>query len=201
MFRSSILISIAAALALAWVATTFALRLYGTDEQGSVRRIAIVFTGQFDRIEKGISLLEEDLVERLFISGVNRGAGLSPETFSRQFGLPPALEEGLKTGRITLATEAQDTIENALETACWLARQPEAQSVLLLTSQLHMPRASLVLERASGVRVERLPVGAADVDASAFLSSEFWRFVGTWFMTLLPPRMWLARSGFSCTPA
>jgi hypothetical protein len=64
-----------------------------------------------------------------------------------------------------------------------------------------MPRASLALERASDVRVERLPVGAADVDASALLSPEFWRFVGTWFMTLLPPRHWLARSGFSCRPS
>jgi uncharacterized SAM-binding protein YcdF (DUF218 family) len=200
-FRSSLLISIAAASTLAWIPTTFALRLDGINEQGPLPRIAIVFTGQFDRIERGIDLLEEGRVEGLFISGVNPGAGLNSETFTRQFKLSPALEEGLKTGHITLATEAQDTIENALETACWLAQYPETRSILLLTSHLHMPRASLALERASGVRVERLPVGADEVDASALLSSEFWRFVGTWLMTLLPSRYWLARSGFSCLPA
>jgi uncharacterized SAM-binding protein YcdF (DUF218 family) len=200
-FRSSILFTVAIALVLAWIATSFALRLYGTDTPDPHPRVAVVFTGQFDRINEGIRLLAEGRVERLFISGVNAGAGLDSATFSRQFKLPPALEESLAAGHISLATEAQDTIENALETACWLAQDSGIRSVLLITSHLHMPRASLVLERASGVRVERLPVSADEVDASALLSPEFWRFAGTWFMTLLPPRHWLARSGFSCKPA
>jgi uncharacterized SAM-binding protein YcdF (DUF218 family) len=183
------------------LAFSFGLRLRDTAGTGDLPATAVVFTGQFDRIERGLGLLGEGRVERLFISGVNRGAGLSRQTFARQFDLSPDLRKGLDTGMITLATEAQDTVENALETSCWLATHPHTQKVLLITSNLHMPRASLLLEGAADVQVERLSTGFDDVDASALLTPEFRRFAITWFITFLPPRMWPARSGISCVPA
>lgn len=198
MLRSNILFSVATALAVAWIILSFALRAGSTVGKPLLPGTAVVFTGQFDRAEKGLALLEEGSVRRLFISGVNRGAGMKPETFARQFNLSPILQDYLTTGRITLATEAQDTIENALETSCWLGEYPTTERVLLITSQLHMPRASLALERASGVRVERLVTETAGLNAGDLLTTEFWKFVGTWFVTLLPTQMWPARSGFSC---
>jgi hypothetical protein len=180
---------------------SFGLRLQDTAEAGGLAATAIVFTGQFDRIEKAIGLLEAGRIGRIFVSGVNRGAGLDVQTFARQFSLPPALEDGLATGLITLATGAQDTIENALETSCWLVRSPDTRRVLLITSHLHMPRASLLLEQASRLHIERLSTSPGDVDGRALLSPEFRRFVATWFMTFLPPRMWPARGGFACVPA
>jgi uncharacterized SAM-binding protein YcdF (DUF218 family) len=179
---------------------SYGLRL-GDTVAGTLPATTVVFTGQFDRIEKGIALLQEGRVERLFISGVNRGAGLTTGTFTRQFGLSPALRDGLAHGVIMLATEAQDTVENALETTCWLGRQHGTDPVLLITSQRHMPRASLLLERTSGLRVERLSTASVEADASAFLTPEFWRFVAMWFMTFSPPRTWPARGGFACVPS
>ncbi len=178
--------------------SSYGLRFRDTASAGDLPATAIVFTGQFDRIEEGLRLLEEGRVARLFISGVNGGAGLNPQTFARQFSLSSRLEEGLSTGLVTLAAGAQDTIENAIETSCWLARYPETESILLITSHRHMPRASLLLEQASGLSVERLSTAAAAVDAQSFLSPEFRRFVASWFMTFLPPRLWPARSGFAC---
>jgi uncharacterized SAM-binding protein YcdF (DUF218 family) len=180
------------------IMASFALRMMDTDKEGDLPPTAVVFTGQFDRITRGLDLLKSGQVQRLFISGVNAEAGLNPQTFAQQFKFPPALEEGLTTGRIMLATEAQDTIENALETSCWLARFPGSRRVLLVTSQLHMPRGSLALERASGVLVKRLVIGPAYLNAWDLLTAEFWKYAGTWFVTLFPTRMWPARSGFAC---
>lgn len=177
---------------------SFALRTGSTVGKPSLPDTAVVFSGQFDRVEKGLALLEEGSVRRLFISGVNRGAGMKPENFVRQFNLSTVLEDYLKAGRITLAAEAQDTIENALETSCWLGEYPRTERVLLITSQLHMPRASLALRRASGVRVERLVTGTVALNASDLVTAEFWKYVGTLFVTLLPTQMWPARRGFSC---
>lgn len=179
---------------------SYGLRLRDTADPESLPETAIVFTGQFDRIEKAIALLEAGRIERLFISGVNNGAGLNPETFARQFGLSPALQDALDGGVITLGPRAEDTIENALETTCWLSRQPGNGRVLLITSQRHMPRASLLLERPSGLRVERLSTSPAIVDARALVTPEFMRFVATWFLSFAPPRMWPARGGFACKP-
>lgn len=198
MLRRNIIFSVAIALAFTWIVLSFALRASSTVEKPTLPRTAVVFTGQFDRVEKGLALLEENSIGRLFISGANGGAGMRLETFARQFNLSTVLQDYLTKGRITLAAEAQDTIENALETSCWLSEYPKTERVLLITSQLHMPRASLALERASGVRVERLVTGAAGINAGDLLNAEFWKYVGTWFVTLLPTQMWPARSGFSC---
>ncbi len=186
---------------LAWITFSFALRMGSTAGDRSLPATGVVFTGQFNRIEKGLNLLEEGRIGRLFISGVNPGAGLNPKTFARQFNLSATLQDHLTTGRITLTTKAQDTIENALETSCWLGEHPKTDRVLLITSHLHMPRASLALERASGVRVDRLPVGTTDPVSGILYTSEFWKYAGTWFVTLLPIDMWPARSGVSCDPS
>lgn len=180
------------------LAFSYGLRLRDTVETGSLPKTAIVFTGQFDRVEKVLALREAGQVDRIFISGVNPGAGMHPTAFAYQFKLSPALQDDLKRGVITLGPEAQDTFENALETTCWLDQQPGIDRVLLITTQAHMPRASLLLERASGLPVERLSTAAARVSVSALLSREFRSFVATWFISFAPPRMWPSRSGFVC---
>ncbi len=113
--------------------------------------VGVVFTGQYSRVDAGLYLLETGVVNRLIVSGVNGGAGLSTETFGKQFINTPALKEQFAAGDVVLATGANTTWENALETACLLsdpAVYGDDGGVLLITSETHMPRASLLLEAA-----------------------------------------------------
>lgn len=186
------------AVAAASLASGFAA-LFLLDLQGHLRpapdgmhsRVAVVFTGDQDRITLGLDLLARDRIDQLFVSGVDR-RGLQDLARSAA-SLPP--------GKIVRHGDAGDTLENALETGCWLrAAAPAASSVLLITSRSHLPRAALALERAlpGGVRVERLhPPGVTDWPP---LSVEFVKFAATWVLTLAPPRYWSDRSLDVCRP-
>jgi uncharacterized SAM-binding protein YcdF (DUF218 family) len=150
---------------------------------------AIVFTGQFDRVEAGLALLEREQVKTLFISGVNRRAGIRPEGFAEQFVLLPALRDALAQGRIILAPDATTTLENAIETACWLAQQAQIRSVVLVTHRYHMPRASLALERAVPWKIRVVQIFPEQVLPGTdrpFVLREVFKFAATWVITLLP---------------
>ncbi|MGX1100245.1 YdcF family protein [Amorphus sp. MBR-141] len=179
-------------------------RSHSTTNQLSPPHTAVVFTGQYDRIRFGLHLMETGAVDRLFISGVNRGAGLNPETFANQFHLSQRLQAAESAGRIVLAPDANTTLENAVETSCWLAQRPEIKEVALITSSCHMTRASLAFDRAvpGNVVVYRLdvphPTGA---DARVCSRLDFWKFAATWVITLLPDRLWGTDVIRTCSPA
>ena len=162
--------------------------------------VAVVFTGQFDRVHAGLDLLEAEEVQSLFISGVNPRAGITVQGFAEQFELTPTQLEALESGAIVLATVADNTIENAVETACWLRANPEIRQVALVTSHWHMARASRALDRATfGVRIVR--VAASPPDGRLRLDTEeFRKFIVTWFVTLLPRSLWPADEAALCAP-
>jgi hypothetical protein len=139
-----------------------------------------------------LDLLSSGQVQRLFISGVNAGAGLSPETFSQQFKLTEALQAKLQSGDIILATDAQDTLENACETSRWISSNDGVKSVLLITSRFHMPRASLALARATdfSLPLQRLSVDDADSEGVTQLLTEFIKFSKTLLVSFLPEALW-----------
>jgi len=164
-------------------------------------KTAIVFTGQYDRIDDGLQLLGEHAIDQLFISGVNAISGLYAATFDDQFHLSPELRAAREAGRIVLASDADNTLENGVETACWLAGRPRIGTVALITSHCHMPRASLALERAvpRGVGVERLDVADPTfADAQACSALDFAKFAATWAITLLPDRFWHTDTIHTC---
>ena len=142
---------------------------------------AVVFTGQFDRIHAGLGLLRRARVERLLISGVNAGAGIQIETFSEQFGLDVGLRQALLSGRLALGPVAQNTLQNAAETACWYLASGLSGPILLITSRPHMPRASLALERAlPGREVLRMSLpGTHGGPLFQTLGTEFLKFAAT----------------------
>ncbi len=114
--------------------------------------VGVVFTGQYSRVDAGLNFLENGVINRLIISGVNGGAGLSTQTFANQFLYTPELKKRFAAGDIVLGTRANITLENALETACLLSEAAvygDDGTVLLVTSRTHMPRASLLLETVS----------------------------------------------------
>ena len=149
--------------------------------------VAVVFTGQFSRVEHGLALLAEGRVAALMISGVNPRAGMTVQGFADQFRLDDNLRAALRDGRLVLGPRADNTLENAFETRCWLAQQPARVPVVLITSARHMPRAALALWAvASGRPVLRLVIAEDDIPAAVF-AREFLRFTAT-----LPAMAWRA---------
>lgn len=178
----------------------FAARLGPVAVTAPLAPVAVVFTGQFDRVELGLALLERRVIDRLFISGVNRGAGIRPQGFAHQFALSPTATAALATGRIILAPEADTTFENALETRCWLMQQPDIAAVVLITGRFHMPRAATVLERAlpRPVVVHRLSPAPPEMAGRHWPIREFAKFAATWAVTLLPLPLWPGRIPPGC---
>ena len=139
----------------------------------------VVFTGQFSRVHAGLNLLERGEITPLLISGVNQGAGITVAGFADQFQLSSTLRVAIAAGALVLATDANDTIENAHETRHWLTTLSTKQPIVLITNQFHMPRASLALEQAlKGRQVLRYCVTESMVRYEG-VAVEFWKYLGT----------------------
>ncbi len=149
--------------------------------------VAVVFTGQYDRIETALRLFDLGGIERMLISGVNPKAGLSPDTIADQFRFSDKARAALASGDIRLSADAADTFQNAAETACWLSGQAGVTDVLLVTSPSHMPRASITLQRAlpPGVRLHRATPAETQDDRDK-QQTEFVKFAAAWVATLFP---------------
>lgn len=174
------------------IVASFAIRMTDSAAAGNLPPTAVVFTGQFDRITRGLDLMASGQVQRLFISGVNAGAGIDRMSFAQQFKLSEVLEAQLKAGNIILAPQAQDTLENGCETARWLAQHPDVRSVLLITSRPHMPRATIALARATEFRlpIERLSVDNGNYDVIQTFIAELLKYTKTLLVSFLPEALW-----------
>lgn len=91
----------------------------------------VVLTGGSDRIDTGLKQLREKQTDALLISGVNKV--VSREDIMKR--VLPGEEE-----KITLGYWAENTLQNAIEAAHW-ANQNRYDTILLVTSFYHMPRA------------------------------------------------------------
>jgi uncharacterized SAM-binding protein YcdF (DUF218 family) len=175
----SALIAAAVLLALLIVADFFQRLAPTLDAAGQTRR-AVVFTGQFDRIDAALALFDQGRIDQLLISGVGIGSGLRPETLADQFNFSPAARAALRSGDILLSPDAQDT-------ACWLRALPPQAGVILISSVSHLPRASITLERAlpPGIRVYRSSPPITDTDRS-IQREELGKFILSWLASLTP---------------
>lgn len=150
---------------------------------------AVVFTGQFDRVWLGLDLLSRGEIERLFISGVNAGAGINEELFVTQFSLEGDLLQAFADGRIVLGTLANTTLQNARETKCWFERNGQSGPVLLITSKRHMPRASVALEQAlpdHKIRRMSVPYSGQNSGVARPIEDEYMKYLATLVITHLP---------------
>ncbi len=157
----------------------FARRTQSTFEPTNAPIPGIVFTGQFNRVDAGLALLQKRAIKPLLITGVNQGAGIPISSFAQQFHLSPALLADLGDLVLVLGPSANNTLQNALETRQWLASQPCCQPVVLITSQFHMPRASLALEQALRDRQVLRYVVTDDKVQYAAVAVDFWKYLGT----------------------
>ena len=178
----------------------FQTRQTTIDHASELPSTAIVFTGQFDRIVLALDLFDQRRIDRLFISGANPGAGMGND-FANQFHVSETAMSGLAEGKIILATQANTTLENALETACWLKNVPTEREVLLITGRLHLARASLALQRAIDVPITIVRISPEKSARSRNWKStinEFHKFFITTIITLLPQQWWTQKTRWKC---
>lgn len=93
----------------------------------------IVLTGGEHRVEKGLDLLAQGQADHLLISGVN--SKVKKTDLLAVNHQPRQLAQ-----KIDLGFSAQDTLGNADEAAQWV-HEKELQSLIVVTSNYHMPRA------------------------------------------------------------
>lgn len=129
----------------------------------------VVVTGGSQRIGDAIGLLGADRGSRLLISGVNEKTGR--EELAK---LNPSSRE-LLACCVDLDYRARNTIGNAIETRRWV-RQHGFRSLLLVTSNYHMPRTAAEFRHAMpGVRIVPHPVVTEQIDTNGWWNE--WRTV------------------------
>lgn len=124
----------------------------------------VVFTGTRARLQEGFETLRRYPDSHLLISGVNRGTSVRHLlNVSRASCCPPV-------DRVTLDYHAQDTIQNAIETAKW-AKENNLDHLCLITSNYHMPRSLLELSHYA----PQLEITPHPVVAKSFQNDTWWR--------------------------
>jgi len=130
----------------------------------------VVLTGGAGRIDRALDILEAKAAGRLLISGVDRD--VKPAELAAEYDRPGALFDCC----IDLGFQAVDTRSNALETARWAARRGD-KSVRLVTSDWHMRRALLELERAMPPEVRLLPDAVQTQPSLGTLFTEYNKYL------------------------
>lgn len=115
-------------------------RSHGAIEEAQADAV-VVLTGGPGRVSTAVTLLEAQRGARLLISGVNPGSPV--EDIAAAAGASQALFACC----VDVGPEAADTIGNAAETARWAASRGY-DSLIVVTSDYHMPRALLELQAA-----------------------------------------------------
>ncbi|MGH7026537.1 YdcF family protein [Brevundimonas sp.] len=158
-----------AVVALMWLVGLFAFaeRVRGlTPAPEPARADAIVaLTGpSAERVNAAIRLLEQDKGRRVLISGVNRDVRRQELR-----ALTPGSSK-LFNCCVDLGFEAENTVGNAQEIAAW-ARSKDYDSLIVVTSDYHMPRSLLEIRGAApGVKLTPYAVSTPSLD-----NSRWWR--------------------------
>lgn len=135
----------------------------------------VVLTGDFGRIESGLRALtaaqdsDGGGGKRLLISGVN--AELESNIILNAIGIPSHLSSCC----IDLGRAALDTRGNAVEAALW-AKQHHFRSLLIITSDYHMPRTLVEFERAFP-DVDLVPMPVATDPGIITISLEYSKYL------------------------
>ena len=172
-----------------WVAGFFVFvqAIARTERPPGTRTDGIVaLTGGAQRIGDAIDLLARGYADRLLITGVNERT--SRDEIAR---LNPG-QRRLFDCCVDLDYQARNTVGNAIQTRRWIADNG-FRSVIVVTSNYHMPRTLLELEHAlPGVRKVPYAVVAGSADlrdwwrspgTARLLASEYMKFATMWLRT------------------
>lgn len=122
----------------------------------------VVLTGGSNRVAAGFRLLDESRGDKLFISGVHRGVEIAEL-------MKLLREEGSRKAECCVALGgAENTVENAQETAAWLSKEG-FKTFHLVTANYHMKRALLEFKAAApDAEARPYPVSPQKVDMRAW---------------------------------
>jgi uncharacterized SAM-binding protein YcdF (DUF218 family) len=127
-----------------------------------------VLTGGRSRIDEAMQLLAHGKAKRVLITGVNRA------TTKEELKDLASQGDQLFDHYVDIDRQARNTIDNASETSEWVA-QHRYTSVIVVTSNYHMPRALAELGRAMpGVTL--LPYSVVDPNVHL---ERWWTYPGT----------------------
>ena len=150
----------------------------------------VVLTGGTDRLKPAFELLKNGSGKKLLISGVN------PETPKKDIISAYGFAPDLAACCVDLDQIAANTIGNATQSAKWL-RANKFKSVILVTSNYHMPRAEKELHRLAGsVKIIPYPLVNSDLqnwkwleqpDAFRLILTEYLKFTLTTVRHLIAP--------------
>jgi len=116
----------------------------------------VVLTGGKGRLGTAFHLLSQNQDSRLLVSGVNDKVSIG--------SLIQQTDDEM-ISRIQLGYQADNTLENALETEIWI-KEHDIQSFVLITSFYHMPRAlKEVRHRLPDKEIYPLPVFPDEINA------------------------------------
>jgi len=127
-----------------------------------------VLTGGAARIDEAMKLLTQQKAKRLLITGVNR------TTSTEELKQLASQGDQLFSCCVDIDKEARNTIDNATETSQWVARN-HYTSVIVVTSNYHMPRALAELGRVMP-GVSLIPYSVVDNNVHL---DRWWTFPGT----------------------
>jgi uncharacterized SAM-binding protein YcdF (DUF218 family) len=133
---------------------------------------AVIFASHAERIDVGLRLLDAGVVPRLYISGVNGNAVMDPVHFVEPFSIRnPDIADlrRLVACCVEWSQRADNTLQNAQDTKCWVNRRGLTGPLLLIAPRQRMARAMAALSGALPDREivpypvgEVLPTGAAE---------------------------------------
>lgn len=101
---------------------------------------AIVLTGDKYRINKGLELINKNIVDNLLISGVNKN--INKNLIQQKFTDSKAIFDCC----IEIEHISRNTFENARESYSWM-KNKNFNSLIIITSNYHLPRAQLEFSR------------------------------------------------------
>jgi uncharacterized SAM-binding protein YcdF (DUF218 family) len=156
------------------------------DPEGADAAVALTGANSKERIAAAVRLLELERARRVLVSGVNREA--SREDIRALTG--PA--QRLYDCCVDLGFDAADTVGNARETLAW-ANQHGYQSLIVVTSDYHMPRAMLELRAVMPKSRMRLETHA--VATASLRGKSWWRDPGAARMMVVEYCKYLAILG------
>ncbi|NBX66467.1 MAG: YdcF family protein [Proteobacteria bacterium] len=115
----------------------------------------VVFTGDDRRIIEGLRLYMDGVADRLLITGMEAAKIDLLDLYQNAGFMPARSLEG-----VYIDKHAKTTYENAVNTRIWLSGRG-IENIILVTSDFHVPRSRLLLEKQLGqnsIRIETFSV-------------------------------------------
>lgn len=149
------------------------VRRIPSNAEGSVTKTdaIVMFTGGQNRLLESISLLNNGLAKKLFISGVGSDADLT-NTLILSGRLPDNIADLVPF--IELGYEAQNTRGNALEVEKWVKKN-NIKSIRLVTANYHIERSLFELSK----RLPELKIISNPVFSKQVVLGKWWRSGGS----------------------